>query len=70
MEAPMSVRHEAESHTAKSTAIRASIDARRQEISAQTIRQPQAPLNAPRCSPDPNAGTDRYRLAAPFSFKL
>ena len=24
----------------------------------------------PRCSPDPHAGTDRYRLAAPFSFRL
>jgi hypothetical protein len=24
----------------------------------------------PRCSPDPHAGTDRYRLAAPLTFHL
>lgn len=66
----MSVRHEAGSHKPQSNPVRASIDLRRAEIATAAPKQAQATTNAPRCSPDPNAGTDRYRLAAPFSLRL
>ncbi len=68
----MSVRHEVESPAVKPIANCANIDVLHRDSAAQAQRpvQTQKQPNAPRCSPDPNAGTDRYRLAAPFSFKL
>lgn len=66
----MSVRPETASHKPQPSPVRASVDLRRAEIAATAPKQAQATTNAPRCSPDPNAGTDRYRLAAPFSLRL
>lgn len=66
----MSVRPETALHKPQPSPIRASVDLRRAEIAATAPKQAQAATNAPRCSPDPNAGTDRYRLAAPFSLRL
>jgi hypothetical protein len=62
---------EAAAASAVSSAAAAALTATSERSLANAASDAAARTSAqPRCSPDPHAGTDRYRLAAPFSFRL
>ena len=65
----MTVRHEAEQGMHARDKARC-VDPKATDTSRAAAQAAHKAATGKRSSPDPHAGTDRYRLAAPFSFKL